>query len=143
MTPSRCHCPSQKAKTESKYHAVSRAKESSDSERKQLSRTSEKQLKLIDMHDEREKKLNAQLVSIIGDATFLLACAECGVRWQTAAEKELSKMKAYCTQWESVDRRRRIELEDAQNRATAEKVSYGKVSSVHIPLTRFSLNSVF
>lgn len=95
------------------------------------------------MHDEREKKLNAQLVSTTGDATFHSACVECGVRWQTAAEKELSKMKAYCTQWESVDRRRRIELEDAQNRATAEKVSYGKVSSVHLPLTPSSLNSVF
>ncbi|KAI0733141.1 BRE1-domain-containing protein [Fomitopsis betulina] len=95
----------EKAKTESKYHAVARAKESSDSERKQLTRASEKQLKLIDMHEEREKKLSAQL---------------------GAAEKELNKMKAFCTQWENVDRRRKIELEDTQSRAIAEKAAYSK-----------------
>ena len=50
------------------------------------------------------------------------------MRWQGAAEKELSKMKAYCTQWESLDRKRRGELEEAQTRATAEKAVYGKVS---------------
>lgn len=124
--------PIQKAKTESKYHAIARAKESSESERKQLSRANEKQLKLIDMHEEREKKLNSQLVSAVSLVIRHAAYAErCVCGWQGAAEKELSKMKAFCTQWESVDRRRKGELEDAQNRATAEKTAYSKVSSTH------------
>lgn len=40
-------------------------------------------------------------------------------------------MKAFCTQWENVDRRRKIELEDTQSRAIAEKAAYSKVSSTN------------
>lgn len=53
----------QKAKSENKFYAAMRDKEAIETERKNLARNIEKQIKLVERLVDAEKNLNGQLVS--------------------------------------------------------------------------------
>lgn len=61
----------QKVKSDNKYYSAMRDKESVETERKNLSRTMEKQAKVIERSVETEKALKKQLVSIQQESAWL------------------------------------------------------------------------